>query len=223
MSEGFNRWVDRQVREVDQSGTAAKRIRMTLGTDTWETWELPVKPTDFVAEVDAILSQMRIELPKKRHQVVFISEDANGMQLSQTTRTFVGGGSDAQVTPEKAFAEAVDALSRTMQRVMQTTENSNALMAQHNAELVKQNQDLLKFIHVKEETAVIELEQRREAAQMMSQTMAQLPTLLGIILANVKDPKLRAVGQVMASVSNTQQAQQQTQAPFNGSGKAETD
>ncbi len=120
MSQQLQVWCEKLQKEVTEGVPLAVRIKlMTVDTGTvFETWE-PVSslsPADWAADAEALLSSLKIELPKRRVSLVFVAEAASGSQVANHLRGIVGENPQAQdlgtQNGAKALADAMTAVQK---------------------------------------------------------------------------------------------------------------
>lgn len=132
-------WAERVITNVSQSGECAEVIRL-LSTDgvAWETWWRNQfgKPEDWADEAMSRVAELAEDWPPQEVQLLFVAENAQGTVLSQCTKRVRGRAKGASANvfggPGKAMADGMDAIARTMDRVLATANGqmdhlSNAL------------------------------------------------------------------------------------------------
>lgn len=116
-------WASKLFGVVSESGSTARRIRLTSDGQTWDTWDAPfATPAEWAKEAESLLNALTSELPVRRISMVFTAEDATGAVLSQLPRSVMGTNKQAAEIGThggaKALAEALASVAHTMDDVL---------------------------------------------------------------------------------------------------------
>jgi hypothetical protein len=123
--ERVRQWALRIVPEAADADSKVKRIRCQTDVQVLDTWDAPFLGRDsWCEEMEALLAMHAEVLPARKHTVMFSAEDSAGNILSQTATTILGKNKEAQEfnanNGVKAFADAMQSLSTTMEKVLHT-------------------------------------------------------------------------------------------------------
>lgn len=177
MSSALQIWAERLMREVPESGSVARRIRMVVDGNVIETWDpvLGLNAADWVREVDAVREALLEELPKRRVPCVFTGEDASGTALSQHYTNITGKNANAQdlgtQNGAKALADALASVAKTSDAVLAQARNMMDFQA---AQLEKKDEQIFEYAELFRAIQKLELEQGETENAVQKMLLTQL-------------------------------------------------
>lgn len=211
MSQELTIWCERLKKEVTEGMPAARRIRlMTAGEGTvWQQWE-PVADLDAAAwasEAEALISSLKLELPKRRVQLVFVAEDHAGATIQNKPRTVTGENASAQdlgtQNGAKALADAMTSVGRLMETTLEQARKMLDWQAHRmdamGGELHDAHEILMAIKKVE-----LEGEQQESAASkiMMEQVQQATPMLMQVLQHWATSPSKSTLGSTVAAAAN---------------------
>lgn len=202
-------WAERQFRVVEQDGDRAERVRLIAadGGATWQVWERD-ELSDvqlWAAEAEAYLAELAEEWPPKPIQVLFVAETRTGTERSQLPRTVRGknkAASDAVMRSEpKAIADAMDAVSRTMGRILESANVQIGVLTKTVQDQAEQTHSLLEFIRELNTRQALQHEQQSNAvAELIGGAKEHLPAVMSLVIERLSK---KPAGKVVSSVVST--------------------
>lgn len=197
-------WAERVIREVDEHGRGAVRIRL-CSTDgmAWETWFAPFgEPQDWTERAERVVLQLLEDWPQQQIQLLFIAEDQAGNVLSQCTKTTRGRSklstNDMFGGPSKALAESMDAQARTMDRILSSANHQIELLTKALDAQTRVSEAQLAELQLRRTE---EAEQRGVNPELVEQALQLVPALVQTIFER---PAAAEVAQ--AAVNNAAKA-----------------
>jgi hypothetical protein len=150
------------MREVPESGSAARRIRMVVDSNVIETWDpvLGLNAADWERQVDGIRDALTEELPKRRVSCVYTAEDNAGAVISQHVTNITGKNANAQdlgtQNGAKALSDALASVAKTVDAVLAQARNMMDFQA---AQLERKDEQIFEYAELFRAIQKLELEQ----------------------------------------------------------------
>lgn len=208
---GLREWAERALRVVEQDGTCAKLVRLSSEGTPWETWHAPFPDVEqFIIEAHAVQEAIKAECPIRRVPLMFTAEGAAGNVLSQYPTSVQGTNKQADAlagsgnNAAKAFAEAMESITRVMVAVTKSQESHVVSLTKTLESQAEQIHDLIEYHKAKQE---LELTEQRETSDASSMLMAQvkevLPMIPHALELFLKDKQNSQAAEALATVAKT--------------------
>lgn len=165
------------MKEVPESGTVARKIRMIVDSNVVETWDpvLGLDAAGWVRDVDAIRDSLLEELPKRRVPCVFAAEDAAGGLISQHVTSVLGKNAAAQdlgtQNGAKALSDALASVAKTVDAVLAQARNMMDFQA---AQLERKDEQIFEYAELFRAIQKLELEQGETENAVSKMLLTQL-------------------------------------------------
>lgn len=179
-------WATKEFARVS-TDEAAKLATIRLNGDgnQWETWTAPFPDLEqFLVEAEAMKLAIADECPIRRVALTFTAETASGATLAQYPTSVQGKNKQADAlagsgnAAAKAFAEAMEGMSRVMVGVLKSAEIQVATVTRTLESQATQIHDLIEYHRVKQE---LELTEQKANSSAQDMVMEQVKTILPMI------------------------------------------
>lgn len=163
-------WYENSLTTLGETGAEVSTVKLlTVGDgQVWQVWQAPF-PTEWPDAAELQLRELKKEWPAQPHQVRFIAE-CDGQILSVWPVTVQGESKQAlsaEVSQQKALAEAAAAQSRTTQTILEASNvQINMLLA------------TLETMGKRQEKLVDAIQRREESTGLSEEFQARAMTLL---------------------------------------------
>jgi len=160
---GLREWAEKTLRVVEQDGTSAKLVRLSSEGTPWETWHAPFPELEqFLIEAAAVLESVKAECPIRRVPLMFTAESGSGAVLSQYPTSVQGTNKQADAlagsgnNAAKAFAEAMESITRVMVAVTKSQESHVVSLTKTLESQAEQIHELIDYHRAKQELELTE-------------------------------------------------------------------
>jgi hypothetical protein len=206
-------FIEKLVHEVPEGQSCARRVKLMFEGTTIDTWEpvIGLDPDTWCREAEVLISQMILELPKRRVQLQFFAEDNAGVVIATMPRTVLGQNPTAQdlgtQNGAKALADALSSVAKTGDAVL---EQARRMMDFQAGIIDKQNTTLFEYHELFMAIRKAELETAEQDSAVKQIVVEQLknagPTLMTllehIVTRPAKAPNVAPLADVVKAVTN---------------------
>lgn len=207
-SQSLQIWAEKVMREVEEGAPMARRIRLQGEGQVFETWE-PVqgmKPHEWISEVEPLLDSLADELPKRRCQLVFSSEDDKGNPLGQCFVSVTGKNTSIQdmgtQNGAKALSESLGSVAKTMEFVMKQARDMLEFQAVQLEKAYDQNQEFVALFQAMQKLDLENGEQESVASRVLVEQIQQAsPLLMQLVQHWMTDKAQKGLGGVAAAAA----------------------
>lgn len=168
----------------DDTTTKAALIRLMSDGNTWDTWDLPLELEKFLEQADAMKAAIAEECPIRRVPLMFSAETATGTVLAQYPSSVQGKNKQADALAgagngaAKAFAEAMEGISRVVVATLKSAEVQIATVTRTCESQATQIHDLIEYHRTKQELELTEAKENSNTQEIiMNQVKEVLPLL----------------------------------------------
>lgn len=201
-------WAAKLCGVVDaDSGNHVKRIRLISAEgSTWETWEAPLpSPEDFVQQVNTLLNALTDEFPVKRVQLLLVAEDTAGAVQSQRTLSIMGKNKQASSSllsnDARALSDSMDAIARTVERVLATANTQLRVMAETNEKLAEHNNSLHDLVREMNAAKLLQEQQEHDTTrEIQTEVVKALPMFIELLGSKLSGPTKGVLNGAAAAV-----------------------
>jgi hypothetical protein len=188
MSQQLIVFATKHMREVEEGVPVARKIILSGEGQIFEQWcpVIGLEPMQWAQEATALLKSLEDELPKRRCQMSFTAEDANGAPLAQCLISVTGKNAAVQdlgtQNGAKALSDALASVSKTMEAVLG---QARQMMEFQAVQLNKAHDQLGEYVDLFQAIQKVELEngqQENAASQMLLRQVEEAsPMIMGLI------------------------------------------
>jgi len=209
-------WAQRAfTRDASDEGAKIALIRLTSDGAQWETWAAPFPELEtFVQEAEAIKQQIAAECPIRRVPLMFTAEASSGAVIAQYPTSVQGTNKQADAlagsgnNAAKAFAEAMEGISRVVVATLKSAEIQVATVTKTLESQATQIHDLIEYHRVKQELELTETKNNSSAQDVViaqvKEVLPLIPQALSLWLESQKaSPATAAVAEVVKTVATT--------------------
>lgn len=211
-------WAKRHLVTVEQDGGCTARVRLVCVDNgaVLETWDGPftnIDPVKWAEDVQQQIVELAEDLPPRQFTMMFVAEDAKGLQRSQCTKHVVGRNKEA--SPElmknrdlKAVADTMESLSKTVDRTLATANGQLDRLEKHLEKTMEAHIGALDYIKNKNENEALLAAEQKQQTSKIWELVEKYGPLVGDILeakfgATTKSALAKAVTNGAASVAQS--------------------
>lgn len=172
-------------KDAAEEGAKPAVIRLSSDGAQWETWSAPFPDLEtFLAEAEAMKAAIADECPIRRVPLMFSAETASGSILSQYPTSVQGKNKQADALAgagngaAKAFAEAMEGISRVVVATLKSAEVQIATVTRTLESQATQIHDLIEYHRTKQELEIVESKSNNNTQELV---MAQVKEVLPLI------------------------------------------
>ena len=185
---GLKVWAERYVGAVQQNGVRAEEVRLSAFEQVWGTWTVPDwqgSVENWVNEVVNLIHSYSEEWPTKMVQVFVEAYDAKGDAIGRYIYATKGRNREATAKlyggEQKAFADAMQSVSATMQKLLDAATQSAELANRNAQTMAMQNAQLMQVLlaeRLERQQAQVETIAQQSDNQFQKTLLEQLPGFL---------------------------------------------
>lgn len=202
-------WAAKNLAKDTEEAAKPTVIRLSSDGTPWETWHAPFPELEtFLLEADAVKASIAAECPIRRVPLMFSAESATGAMLSQYPSSVQGTNKNADAlagsgnNAAKAFAEAMEGISRVVVAVLKSAELQVTTVTKTCESQASQIHDLIEYHRVRQELEIVEAKENSNTQELvMAQVKEVLPLIPEALSLWLEERKKSAVASAVSAVA----------------------
>lgn len=177
----------RTISEVREQGAPAViRLQERGEADALCTWSQPFPPVDeWQRQAEAFLADLAMDLPARRHTMVFSAVMSDGTVLEQCHTALLGRGSKTSSKDEgqRAVTQSMQAVASLVEQMTGAAATQIKQYQELHRQAMEQVQSTTRLLQAHQEQAIMVQEQQRATGDALAEAVKQqVPALLNLLV-----------------------------------------